>query len=43
MVDVKLLHELVDTVVIVMMENRSFDHILGHLSYEDEATWPFPW
>src|SRR5579884_1260070 len=40
MVDVKLLHELVDTIVIVMMENRSFDHILGHLSYEDEATWP---
>src|SRR5712692_11266754 len=40
MIDSKLLHELVDTVVIVMMENRSFDHILGHLSYEDEANWP---
>ncbi len=24
---------LVDTVVLVMMENRSFDHLLGHLSY----------
>lgn len=40
MVDVKLLNELVDTIVIVMMENRSFDHILGHLSYDDEANWP---
>ena len=39
MIDTKLLHELVDTIVIVMMENRSFDHILGHLSYEDEANW----
>lgn len=27
------LQNLVDTVVIVMLENRSFDHILGHLSY----------
>ena len=26
------LHELIDTVVVVMMENRSFDHMLGHLS-----------
>ncbi|HZD04926.1 MAG TPA: alkaline phosphatase family protein, partial [Longimicrobiales bacterium] len=25
---------LVDTVVYVMMENRSFDHMLGHLSYD---------
>jgi len=24
---------MVDTVVLVMMENRSFDHMLGHLSY----------
>src|SRR6267143_1185983 len=24
---------LIDTIVIVMLENRSFDHILGHLSY----------
>ena len=24
---------LVDTIVIVLMENRSFDHMLGHLSY----------
>ncbi len=34
------LTDLVDTIVIVMMENRSFDHILGHLSYEDEVNWP---
>ena len=26
---------LVDTVVLVMMENRSFDHMLGHLSYRE--------
>ena len=26
--------ELIDTIVIVMMENRSFDHVLGHLSYD---------
>ena len=24
---------LIDTIVIVMLENRSFDHVLGHLSY----------
>lgn len=29
------IRELVDTIVIVMMENRSFDHILGHLSHQD--------
>ena len=23
----------VDTIVVVMLENRSFDHMLGHLSY----------
>jgi phospholipase C len=28
------LRDLVDTVVLVMMENRSFDHMLGHLSFE---------
>jgi len=28
------IRELVDTVVIVMMENRSFDHLLGFLSHE---------
>jgi phospholipase C len=28
------LRNLVDTVVLVMMENRSFDHMLGHLSLE---------
>lgn len=28
------LGDLIDTVVIVMMENRSFDHVLGHLSYD---------
>jgi phospholipase C len=28
---------LVDTIVIVMMENRSFDHMLGHLSYREYA------
>lgn len=27
------IRKLVDTVVLVMMENRSFDHMLGHLSY----------
>jgi phospholipase C len=26
--------DLVDTIVLVMLENRSFDHILGHLSLE---------
>ena len=25
------LHKSVDTIVVVMMENRSFDHVLGHL------------
>ncbi len=25
---------MIDTIVLVMMENRSFDHMLGHLSYE---------
>jgi phospholipase C len=25
--------DLVDTIVLVMLENRSFDHMLGHLSY----------
>lgn len=29
--------DLVDTVVIVMLENRSFDHMLGHLSYGEFA------
>lgn len=28
---------LVDTIVVVMLENRSFDHILGHLSYAQYA------
>jgi phospholipase C len=28
------LRDLIDTVVIVMMENRSFDHVLGHLRYD---------
>ena len=28
---------LVDTIVVVMLENRSFDHILGHLSYHQYA------
>ena len=28
------IRDLVDTVVIVIMENRSFDHVLGHLSYD---------
>ena len=26
--------EMIDTVVVVMMENRSFDHVLGFLSHE---------
>ena len=29
------IRELVDTIVLVMMENRSFDHVLGFLSHED--------
>ena len=29
------LRELIDTIIIVMMENRSFDHVLGHLSYDN--------
>ncbi|MGE5444859.1 MAG: alkaline phosphatase family protein [Ignavibacteriales bacterium] len=29
-----LLDKPVDTVVIVIMENRSFDHMLGRLSYD---------
>jgi phospholipase C len=28
---------LIDTIVIVMMENRSFDHMLGHLSFRQYA------
>ena len=28
---------LVDTIVIVMLENRSFDHMLGHLSLDPYA------
>ena len=28
---------LVDTIVIVIMENRSFDHMLGHLSHPQYA------
>ena len=28
---------LIDTIVIVFMENRSFDHMLGHLSYREYA------
>jgi phospholipase C len=32
--DLDQLRSLVDTVVIVMMENRSFDHMLGFLSHE---------
>jgi phospholipase C len=27
----------VDTIVMVMLENRSFDHMLGHLSYGQYA------
>src|SRR5512140_3118541 len=26
--------DLIDTVIVVMMENRSFDHLLGFLSHE---------
>jgi phospholipase C len=29
------IRQLVDTIVLVMMENRSFDHVLGFLSHED--------
>jgi len=32
------IRRLVDTIVIVMMENRSFDHLLGHLSYGEHDT-----
>src|SRR4051794_15524419 len=27
----------IDTIVFVMLENRSFDHMLGHLSYGEYA------
>jgi phospholipase C len=30
----KPLSERIDTVILVMLENRSFDHLLGHLTYE---------
>jgi phospholipase C len=33
--DIATLRRSVDTIVIVMMENRSFDHLLGYLSHED--------
>jgi phospholipase C len=33
--DIPALRNAIDTIVIVMMENRSFDHVLGHLSHED--------
>ena len=29
-----IFRDLIDTIVVVMMENRSFDHVLGHLSYD---------
>ena len=29
------LSDRVSTVVLVMLENRSFDHMLGHLTYEN--------
>ena len=29
--------DLIDTIVLVMLENRSFDHMLGHLSYGRHA------
>jgi phospholipase C len=28
---------LVDTIVYLIVENRSFDHVLGHLSLEDSG------
>jgi phospholipase C len=34
MPDIAKLKTLIDTVVIVMFENRSFDHVLGHLSLD---------
>jgi phospholipase C len=37
MPDIAALRKLVDTVIIVMLENRSFDHMLGHLSLEGMA------
>src|SRR5579884_850099 len=37
MIDLHQLDELVETIVIVMMENRSFDHMLGHLSYQKDG------
>ncbi|HEY4101826.1 MAG TPA: alkaline phosphatase family protein [Gemmatimonadales bacterium] len=30
----------IDTIVIVMLENRSFDHLLGHLSYPPNGNRP---
>jgi len=32
--------DLVDTIVFLVMENRSFDHMLGHLSYGPDAPMP---
>jgi phospholipase C len=29
------LRDKISTVVLVPLENRSFDHMLGHLKYED--------
>lgn len=34
MPDIARLKTLIDTVVIIMFENRSFDHVLGHLSLD---------
>lgn len=33
--DLQLLRSEIDTIVVVMLENRSFDHLLGFLSHED--------
>jgi phospholipase C len=33
--DIATLREKIDTIAIVMLENRSFDHLLGYLSHED--------
>lgn len=30
----------IDHIVVLMMENRSFDHILGYLSLEGGRAWP---
>jgi phospholipase C len=38
--DIATLQEKIDTIAIVVLENRSFDHLLGYLSHEDYGNRP---